>query len=386
MSAVQTQAPLGVPFLDLPRQNALVADEITAAWSAILDSAGFIGGAYVDAFEAQWAQYCGTHHCVGVANGTDALELILRGLGIGPGDEVIVPANTFVATAEAVLLAGATPHFVDVLDTTLLIDPAAVRAAIGTRTAAVMAVHLYGQPVLVEELRDICAAAGIALIEDAAQAHGATRHGAPAGSFGVAAGFSFYPGKNLGACGDAGAVVTSDGELAERIRAIANHGRANASHYAHGHLGRNSRLDALQAAALSAKLPHLAGWNEARRDLDAHYRARLAGLGDRIRFVDVDPACVPSVHLEIVRVRDRDGVRAHLREHGIATGVHYPVPCHLNPPYADLPRGDVTVTERNATAILSLPIDPTLDIRAVDRVCDVLAEFDLGEFEPGGVS
>ena len=277
-----------IPFLDLAGVNGALRDEYDLAWKAVLGHGRFIGGPEVARFEEEFADYCGASTCVGVGNGTDALELILAGLGIGPGDEVIVPGNTFIATAEAVVAVGARPRFVDVLPDTLLLDPAAVEAAVNPATAAVMAVHLYGQMADVTALGSITGRLGLALIEDAAQAHGARFDGHRAGSVGVAAGFSFYPGKNLGALGDGGAVTTSDPELATRIRRLADHGRSASNRYHHDLRGRNSRLDTVQAALLSVKLADLDVANTARRRAMEHLPvAAAAGLSAGRRR----PAC-----------------------------------------------------------------------------------------------
>src|ERR1700693_544907 len=265
-----------VPFTDLAAMTREVRTTIDQNWSRLLETSAFIGGQAVEEFEQAWAEYCGVSHAVGVANGTDAIQVILTSRDIGPGDEVVVPANTFVASAEAVVLAGATPRFADVNPETLLRPAADLEAAISPRTRAVLVVHLYGQMPDMDELCRTADKAGVVLIEDAAQAHGATWNGRRAGSFGRAGSFSFYPGKNLGAFGDAGAVVTGDAVLAERIRRLRDHGRALGSHYRHVVIGTNSRLDALQAVVLTAKLARLDAWNEARRSIVARYRAAFA--------------------------------------------------------------------------------------------------------------
>jgi dTDP-4-amino-4,6-dideoxygalactose transaminase len=349
-------------------------EEFDLAWKTVLDHGHFVGGPEVERFERDFATYCGTKACIGVANGTDALELILRGLGIGIGDEVIIPTNTFIATAEAVCATGARPRFVDVCADTLLIDPAAVQAAINSSTAAIIAVHLYGQMVDPEPLSAIAAAHGLALIEDAAQAHGARHRGATAGSVGIAAGFSFYPGKNLGALGDGGAVVTSDLALAETIRSMANHGRCAADRYRHDRSGRNSRLDTLQAALLSAKLPWLDASNARRVAAMAAYREMLP---PSCSPVSVQAGAEPVYHLAVVQVDDRAKVGDALTAAGIGWGVHYPIPCHQQPALAALHESvpasqKLPVAERAAGRILSLPMSPTLSVEQVGRVCDVL--------------
>jgi dTDP-4-amino-4,6-dideoxygalactose transaminase len=363
-----------IPFLDLHGVNNSVREEFDLAWKTVLDHGHFVGGPEVERFEREFAAYCGTAACVGVANGTDALELILRGLGIGPGDEVIVPANTFIATAEAVCATGAQPRFVDVCANTLLIDPDAAAAAINPSTAAIIAVHLYGQMVDPEPIKAVTAAHGLALIEDAAQAHGARHRGATAGSVGIAAGFSFYPGKNLGALGDGGAVVTNDLALAGAIRSMANHGRSSTDRYLHDLTGRNSRLDTLQAALLSAKLPWLDAGNARRAAAMDAYREMLP---PGCRPVSVQPGAEPVYHLAVVEVEDRGTVGEALTAAGIGWGVHYPIPCHHQPALAALHEsapdvGQLPVAERAAGRILSLPMSPTLSVEQVARVCDVL--------------
>jgi dTDP-4-amino-4,6-dideoxygalactose transaminase len=365
-----------VPFTDLGAMAREVWPDIEAGFIDAVLNGRYIGGPPVAAFERNWARYCGASHAVGVANGTDALELTLLALGVGTGDEVIVPANTFIATAAAVVRAGAVPVFVDVDPGTLLITPEILQAAITPRTRSVMVVHLYGNMPDMDGLCAVAERAGIWLIEDAAQAHGAEWRGRRAGSFGVAACFSFYPGKNLGAFGDGGAVVTSVPELAERVRALANHGRSlGSAHYEHRFVGTNSRLDALQAIVLSGKLARTEQWTEARIALAGRYRARLAGSA---RLLEVSPSARHVHHLMVVRVPDRGRVQAALIQRGVQSGVHYPVPCHLQPPlrrYADRP---LPVAERAAGELLSLPLFPHMTAAQVDRVCSTLDKV-LGE-------
>jgi dTDP-4-amino-4,6-dideoxygalactose transaminase len=348
-----------VPFLDLAKVTGEVEDEVLGAWKLLLDDSRFIGGEAVTAFEEAFARYCGTGHAIGVANGTDALHLTLRALGIGRGDEVVVPANTFVATAEAVLLAGARPRFADVDPGTLLITAESLEAVVTPATRAVMVVHLYGQTPDMDAIRACADRLGIAVVEDAAQAQGATWGGHRAGSLGVAGCFSFYPGKNLGAFGDAGAVVTSDPDVAERLRSMRDHGRTGGGHYEHGLLGMNSRLDALQAAVLDAKLRRLDDWNRSRRELAACYRELLDP--DLARPVSGQPGGEGIHHLMVVRVQDRERLRRDLAEAGVATGVHYPTPCHRMAPYAPFADRDLPVAEAAAAEVLSLPMYPHLD-------------------------
>jgi dTDP-4-amino-4,6-dideoxygalactose transaminase len=363
-----------VPFLDLGAMTEDVRAQVSDGWSALLDSNRFVGGEAVDRFESQWATYCGTACGIGVGNGTDALHLVLRAAGIGPGDEVIVPANSFVATAEAVVLAGATPRFADVDPETLLVTAATAEAALTPRTAALIAVHLYGQMPDMDALTRLARHAGIALIEDAAQAHGATWRGRRAGSFGVAGCFSFYPGKNLGAFGDGGAIVTSDPALADRVRSMRDHGRVAGSHYDHDMLGTNSRLDAVQATVLSAKLDHLDRWNARRRLIAARYRT--AAMGRSLALVGEAAAASSVHHLAVVRVERRDEVRHWLATWGIETGVHYPVPIHRLAPYRKYADRPLQVAEAAATEVVSLPMYPHMSEEQVGRVCQALELVD----------
>jgi dTDP-4-amino-4,6-dideoxygalactose transaminase len=359
-----------VPFLDLAAMTREVRGTVESAWGRVLDSGRFIGGAAVEEFETAWASYCGVPHAVGVGNGTDALQLTLTALDLGPGDEVVVPANTFVATAEAVVLAGAAPVFADVCEHTLLLTPETLSAAITPRTKAVIVVHLYGQMPDMAALGRVAQRAGIAVIEDAAQAHGATWRGQRAGSLGVAGCFSFYPGKNLGAFGDAGAVVTADPALAQRIKVLRDHGRVLGSHYEHELTGTNSRLDALQAVVLTAKLPRLDGWNEARRSIAARYQAAFAG--DRASLVQEVPGGRRVYHLAVLRVPDRGWLQRQLTAAGIQTQIHYPIPCHRQAPYRRFGNRALPVAERTAGEVLSLPMFPHMSDDQVTRVCDAV--------------
>jgi dTDP-4-amino-4,6-dideoxygalactose transaminase len=362
---------MSVAFLDLAAMHAELEPELDAAWQQISRTGAFIGGEWVARFEADWAAYCGTRHCVGLANGTVALQLSLQALGVGPGDEVIVPANTFIATAAAVVAAGARPVFIDVDPATLLATAEGARAAITPRTAAIIAVHLYGQPVDMDALGEVAGAAGVALIEDAAQAHGATWRGRRAGGLARIGCFSFYPGKNLGAFGDAGAVVTDERALAETIRALSNHGRARDAHHRHDLVGGNHRLDGLQAAVLSIKLRRLGAWTAARRQVAAWYGAALEGLP--LERVAIAPGAASSHHLEVVRTAARDRLREALAAEGIATGIHYPIPCHLQPAFAAPAPPRLPVAERAAGRILSLPMHPHLREADVQRVAAAIA-------------
>lgn len=359
-----------VPFTDLAAMTREVRADIEAGWARVVRSGRFIGGEAVEEFEQAWAAYCGVPHAVGVANGTDALQLTLSALGIGAGDEVIVPANTFVATAEAVVLAGATPRFADVSPGTLLLTPEQLEAAVTDRTRAVIIVYLYGQMPDMDALCEAAAKGGLAVIEDAAQAHGATWRGTPAGSIGTAGCFSFYPAKNLGAFGDAGAVVTADADLARRIRCLHDHGRAEGSHYQHELVGTNSRLDALQAVVLTAKLARLDTWAQARRRVAAGYRVALAGSA--ARMVDELPGSQGAYHLAVVRVPARERVERRLAAMGIQTGIHYPVPCHQQAPYRSFAAGRLPATEEAAAEILSLPVFPHMSDGQVAQVCEAV--------------
>lgn len=369
-----------IAFLDLSSMHRELEAELDEAWRRVSRSGAFIGGEFVERFEQEWAEYCGARYCVGVANGTAALQLSLAALGVGCGDEVIVPANTFFATAEAVVAVGATPVFVDVSPSTLLVTAAGVRAAITPRTAAVLPVHLYGQPVDMDAVNGVAAAAGIAVVEDAAQAHGATWRGRHAGNLSRAGCFSFYPGKNLGAFGDAGAVVTDDRALAERIRMLSNHGRSHDAHHRHEQVGNNHRLDGLQAAILSVKLRRLDAWNVGRRRVAEWYETLLAGLP--VEPVQTAAAARSSHHLAVVRSPHRDELRKRLAVEGIATGVHYPVPCHRQPAFAATDPPSLPVAERAADSVLSLPMHPHLAKADVEWIADAIGRI-LAVLEPG---
>jgi dTDP-4-amino-4,6-dideoxygalactose transaminase len=349
-----------VPLLDLRSMHRDVQLGLDDVWRTALETSAFVGGEEVDTFEVAWAGYSQRAYCIGVGNGTDAIALALRGLEIGPGDEVIVPANTFIATAEGVLAAGASPRFVDVDPTTHLISSATIEPAIGPRTKAIIAVYLHGNMPDMRDLTDFAHDLGIPLIGDAAQAHGSTWRGRPAGSFGVASCFSFYPGKNLGALGDAGAIVTDDAALAERIRSLADHGRSPTSGNVHQFVGTNSRLDAVQAGVLTVKLPFLQRWNERRRLVAAKYDAALSPISDRLAPLPVPEDVLSSFHHYVVRTPFRDQVRECLASQGIETGIHYPIPCHLQEPYRSFSTTALPVAEHAAQEILSLPMFPHL--------------------------
>lgn len=352
-----------VPFQDLPLQIRRLRPELDAALGAVLDHGQFILGPEVKAFESAWAAFTGSTHAIGVASGTDALQLILRALGIGAGDEVITVANSFIATAQAISHAGARPVLVDCRLEDYLIDPAAVSAAITPRTRAIIPVHLYGQPADMDTLAALADRRGLALIEDAAQAHGATlADGRHCGSLGVAAAFSFYPGKNLGAFGDGGAVCTRDDALAQRMRLLRNWG--SVVKYHHELPGYNSRLDTLQAAILNVKLTRLSEWNACRQRIAGWYAEELAGRNDLILPRTASWTGRHVHHLYVVRLprHDRDTVLAHLARSGVQALIHYPVPIHLQPAYAGLGHapGDFPAAEQAARSILSLPMFPEM--------------------------
>ena len=362
-----------VPLVDLAAQHVRVRDTILAEIANVVERSAFILGEPVSTFEGEFAAFCGARYCAGVANGTDAIELALRALEIGPGDEVLVPANTFAATALAVLRAGATPAFVDSDPRYHMIDVDDASKRISRRTKAIIPVHLYGQLAPMPSIIQFARSHDLAIIEDAAQAHGALQDGSPPGSGGRAATFSFYPSKNLGALGDGGAVITNDGEIAARIRALRNYG--SDTKYEHPVAGFNSRLDSLQAAALSVKLAHLEQWNEERRVAARRYDAMLTEL-EEVLIPETMPTNVHVWHLYVVRVPRRDEVLSSLHDQGIGAGVHYPKPLHLQGAFAALGHrlGDFPSTERAASEILSLPLYPEITAAQQERVVEALAK------------
>jgi len=360
-----------VPFVDLQWQHAIVADEVDSGWAKVIGETSFIEGAAVKAFEREFAAHEGAAACVGVANGTEALELALRACGIGTGDEVAVPANSFVASAEAVARAGARPVFIDVDPDYLLLDPACLADRLDERVRAIMPVHLFGQMGPMEPLSALAREARIPVIEDAAQAQGARQNGRAPGEFGEVAATSFYPSKNLGAYGDAGAVVTASDELARRVRALRNHGSLVKNE--HAEIGVNSRLDSLQAVVLSAKLRHLAEWNAERRRAASTYGDLLADIPG-LRLPRVAPGNEHVWHLYVVRVPDRDRILELLHEAGIGAGVHYPIPIHLQQAFAHHGHrpGDFPVAEEAASSMISLPLYPGIRREQQEHVADVL--------------
>jgi dTDP-4-amino-4,6-dideoxygalactose transaminase len=367
-----------VPFVDLAALVRPSRAEYLAAFERVLDTGGFVGGPAVAEFEAAFAAYCGAPHAIAVRTGTDALVLALRALGIGAGDEVITAANSFFATAEAISHAGATPVLADVDDHALLLDPADVARRVTPRTRGVIAVHLFGQVADMAALGAVAEAHRLHVVEDSAQAHGATRRGPGgadlrAGAIAAAAAFSFYPTKNLGALGEGGAITTRDAAVAERVRRLRDHGQAG--RHDHVDVGYNARLDALQCAWLSVSLGRLDAGNAARRRLAAHYRARLAALPG-VRLIAEPAGSAPVYHLMVIRVdaTRRDAIRDRLAAAGIATAIHYPRPIHLQRAYAHLGQGpgSCPVAELAAAEMISLPMFPDLTIAQVDRVVDAV--------------
>lgn len=364
------------PFLDLHAVNDRHRAALHAALERVLDSGWYIQGKELESFERRFAAFCGTRHCVGVGNGLDALHLTLRAYGIGHGDEVIVPTNTFIATWLAVTYAGATPVPVEPDEATYNIDPAQLEAAVSARTRAIIPVHLYGLPADMKAINVVAARHNLKVIEDAAQAHGAHDAATRAGCLGDAAAFSFYPGKNLGALGDAGAICTNDDGLAERLRSLRNYG--SAKKYDHREKGFNSRLDEIQAAFLCAKLEFLDADNRRRREIAVRYL-------DGLRAVDVQLPVVPegmehAWHLFVVRCKHRDALQQALTARGIDTLIHYPVPPHLQPAYHELGyvAGTFPIAERIHAEVLSLPIGPTMSDEQVSSTIEAVKEATLG--------
>jgi dTDP-4-amino-4,6-dideoxygalactose transaminase len=355
-----------VPFLDLGTAYRELRTEMDAAYRRVMESGRYILGDELQAFEREFAAYCEARYCVGVGNGLDALHIILRGLGIGPGDEVIVPAHTFIATWLAVSYAGAAPVPIEPDPCTYNMDPTAIEAAITPRTKAIMVVHLYGQPADMDAISAVATRHGIPVIEDAAQAHGARYKGRRVGSLGHAAGFSFYPGKNLGAFGDAGAVTTNDAALADAVRSLRNYG--SAKKYVHDLMGFNTRLDELQAALLRVKLLKLDAWNAHRTRIAEAYLAGLSGDGSEVDLPVVPSWADPVWHLFVVRTRRRDALHERLRQNGIETLVHYPTPPHRQGAYRWDHRS-YPVTEDLHRRVLSLPIGPSM---TVDQAAEVI--------------
>jgi dTDP-4-amino-4,6-dideoxygalactose transaminase len=374
---------MSVPFLDLKAAYDELSEELDSAVLRVVRSGRFVLGAEVEAFEQEFAEFVGTRHCVSVANGLEALTMTLRALDIGPGDEVIVPSNTFIATWLAVAEVGATPVPVEPSESSFNLDPDAISARLTSRTRAIVPVHLYGHPAAMEAILSIARRNGLAVIEDAAQAHGARLGGVRVGSFGVAAAWSFYPGKNLGGMGDGGAITTDDASLATRLRLWRNYGSPRK--YVHDVRGGNSRLDEVQAAVLRVKLGRLDDWNRRRRVVAATYADGLRDVPLSLPAVSSD--CEPVWHLYVVRARRREALRQGLRDRGIETLVHYPIPPHLQRAFADESQapGSMPVAERMSGEVLSLPIGPHLREEQVKRVVDAVraATFEMSESDHG---
>ena len=357
-----------IPFLDLARLHQSIRSPLDAAYHRVMDSGWFIMGPELDAFEAEFAQYCGVKHCIGVGNGLEALHLLLRGYNIGPGDEVIVPSNTFIATWLAVTECGATPVPVEPNIDTHNIDPALIANAITSRTRAIMPVHLYGQPADMDPINAVAAKHDLVVIEDAAQAQGARYKGRRAGSLGHAAATSFYPGKNLGALGDGGAVLTNDDAIADKVKQLRNYG--SKVKYQHDIAGYNSRLDEMQAAFLRAKLAVLDEWNARRRDIATTYSKLLAGAD--IVLPLVPEYAEPVWHLYVIRSKQRDALKAHLEQQGVSTVIHYPIPPHRQACYQGFQGYNLPIAEMLAEEVLSLPMSPAMSAEEVELVAHAI--------------
>lgn len=398
-----------IPFLDLVTPHLELKEELVSVFRNALETASFIGGPAVDGFERDFADFCNVKHCVGVGSGTDAVRFALTAAGVRPGEGVITVPNTFIATTEAISQAGALPEFVDIDERTYNMDPEKLREFLETQCdrdehtgrpisrrtgrtiSAVVPVHLYGQSADMDPILELAAAYNLIVVEDACQAHGAEYFSSKdqswkkAGSMGRAAGFSFYPGKNLGACGEAGAVTTDDPELAQRVRMLRDHGQAKK--YYHDLEGYNGRLDSIQAGILRTKLRHLPEWNQKRRDSAAHYRGLFLLYTDDI-VLPFEPSSSRSIyHLYVIRIKEREQLQRYLAENGIGTGIHYPVPLHLQGAYRELgyKPGDFPVTERCAAEILSLPMYPGLERAQQDLVAQAVMEHLSISQEPAGV-
>jgi dTDP-4-amino-4,6-dideoxygalactose transaminase len=364
---------MSIPFVDLKAQYQTIKVEIDQAMDRVISNTAFIGGEDLKQFDQEFAAYCGAKACVSVGNGTDALYIALRALGIGAGDEVITVAHTFIATSEAITQVGARAVFVDIEPDTMLMSADAVAAAVTSKTKAIIAVQLYGQPCDMDRVMAIAKEHSLKVIEDGAQAHGASWNGKRVGVLGDVACFSFYPGKNLGAYGDGGAIVSNDEALIKRAKMIANHGRLEK--YTHEMEGVNSRLDGLQAAILRVKLPYLDKWNAGRQRVAARYLDKLQGSG--VVLPTIRSEANPVWHLFVVRVKNRDGFQAFLKEKGIATGVHYPIPLHRQQAYEylNMSVGSLPVTEQVAASIVSLPMYPELSDSAIDEIVQAIFDY-----------
>jgi dTDP-4-amino-4,6-dideoxygalactose transaminase len=371
-----TQVATDIPLLSIKAQNAALADELKAAVCRVIDSGAFILGPENKGFDQEFAAAVGAPFCLGVDSGTSALELSLEAVGVGPGDEVIVPSFTFIATATAVSVLGATPVFADVDDETLTLDPRSVEKLITPKTRALIPVHVFGQPADMDPLISTAKSKGLFIIEDCAQSHLATYKGRATGTFGHANAFSFYPTKNLGAAGDAGAITLSDPALRDRILELRNCGRTLGATYHHARVGHNCRLDEIQAAVLRIKLRRLQNWTEARRRLARLYHAGLSGLPLRLPPMGGVAGTNPVFHLFTVRSERRDALAEHLKKQGIGCGVYYPIPVHLQPAYAGHPaRVPLTISDRASSEALSLPMFAELPETDVARVVEAVRGF-----------
>ncbi len=362
-----------IPFLDFSEIHRDIRVDLDRAYSRVMDSGWFIMGPELEAFETEFANYCGVRYCLGVGNGMDAIHLLLKAYGIGPGDEVIVPSNTFIATWLAVSQCGATPVPVEPIMSNFNIDSSRIEAAITKRTKAIIPVHLYGQPADMDSINQIASKYGLLVIEDAAQAQGAYYKNRRVGSLGNAAATSFYPGKNLGALGDGGAILTNDYSVMERVKELRNYG--SQTKYVHDVAGYNSRLDELQASFLRVKLRYLDDWNERRRHVARRYDELLADL-NLVLPTTIDDV-VSVWHLYVIRSERRDALRNFLEREGISTVIHYPIPPHLQNCYKTYNNFNLPIAERMANQVLSLPISPALNFDDVDYICKTLARFDF---------
>ena len=364
---------MNVPYFDLKMQYASLRDEMLEALDRVCKNASFILGDEVTKFEEEFAAYCGVKHCVALNTGTSALHLPLLGAGVGPGDEVILPSNTFIATGEAVSYTGAKPVFVDIYPATANIDPKLAEKAVTPRTRAIIPVHLYGRPADLDAISSIADRHKLALIEDACQAHGARYRGKRVGGFGRAAAFSFYPGKNLGAYGEGGALTTDDDEMAKFCRVMRDHGQVR--RYYHDFVGYNYRMDGFQGAVLRVKLKQLDRWTKRRQEICALYRQRLAGA--RVEIPHDDPENESVYHLFAVYVDNRDAVRAELEKRGVQSAIHYPVPVHLQKAYADLGHkpGSFPHTERACDRVFSMPLFPEMTNEQAEYAAATLVDI-----------
>lgn len=368
-----SQETVAVPYMDLPAQIKPLRTELDEAVARVIDNTAFCLGSEVFAFEKEFAEYCGVKHALGINSGTSALHLALKALDIGPGDEVVTTPYTFVATSWAIDYVGAKPVFVDIDDKSFNMDPELTEKAITKNTKAILPVHIYGQPFDVDRFLEIGEKHGIPVIEDAAQAHGAKYKGVRVGGLGVMSCFSFYPGKNLGAFGEGGALLTNDDKLAERVKSLRDHG--SKVRYYHDEVGYNYRMEGIQGAVLSVKLKHLESWNKRRREIAAEYDRELAGLP--LRLPEIEDFAETVYHLYVIRSDKRDALKAHLDANKIGNGLHYPLPLHLQKAFAHLGyrEADFPVSEKAAKECLSLPIFPEMTEKQINSVIAAIKKF-----------